>query len=202
MHMWDLFESSMAEALDEVPGVMVAIEPKPYEPAPNNIYRNTAEVLLACKRIEARLKNPENRKILSEGKSLATLNPEIGHVKMSFEMVPAAYALCGYEGRLGHTHWNSQPDGNYDQDNNIGVVNPDESLGLLYALWAMGYEGYYGIDIWPENMPVEMAAELNVKALSRLKEKIQRLPHEAVMDCHLNPEKNRGKLESILIQNW
>ncbi len=32
MHMWDLFEGAMAEAMDEVPGVRIAIEPKPYEP--------------------------------------------------------------------------------------------------------------------------------------------------------------------------
>ena len=48
MKMWNLFESSMAEAMDEVPGVRIAIEPKGYEPAPNNIYRTTAEGILAA----------------------------------------------------------------------------------------------------------------------------------------------------------
>jgi hypothetical protein len=39
------------------------------------------------------------------------LNPETGQVKMAFEMLPAAFSLVGMEGRLAHTHWNSQPDG-------------------------------------------------------------------------------------------
>jgi xylose isomerase len=58
MAMWDRFEGALAEALDEVPGVRVAIEPKPYEPAANNIYRTTAEGILAAQRMEARLTNP------------------------------------------------------------------------------------------------------------------------------------------------
>ncbi len=47
-HMWDAFEDSVAKAMDAVPGISVAIEPKPYEPAPNNIYRTTADGLIAC----------------------------------------------------------------------------------------------------------------------------------------------------------
>ncbi len=202
MHMWDIFETAMAEAMDEVPGVMIAIEPKPYEPAPNNIYRNTAEGLLAAKRVEEKLKNPANIKILKEGKALVAMNPEIGHAKMGFEILPASYSLCGMEGRLAHTHWNSQPDGNYDQDNNIGVVNPHEAMALYYSLWAMAYEGYYGIDIFPENIPAETCIEINMQALHKLKAKIAKFPHEDIMECHLNPNKNRGKLEKILIQQW
>jgi xylose isomerase len=202
MHMWHLFESTLAQAMDEVPGVRVAIEPKGYEPAANNIYRTTAEGLLACQRIEAKLTHTDNRKILDQGHCLVGLNPEIGHVKMSFEILPAAFSLIGMEGRLVHTHWNSQPDGNFDQDNNIGVVNPYESEALLYSLWAMGYKEYFGIDINPENMPSKTAVEINIAALHKLKEKVARLPHEAILDCHLNPQKNRGALEKILINNW
>jgi xylose isomerase len=202
MHMWDLFESAMAEAMDEVPGVRVAIEPKPYEPAANNIYRTTAEGILAAQRIEARLRNPDNCRILDAGGTLVGLNPEVGHVKMGFEMLPAAFSLVAMERRLAHTHWNSQPDGNYDQDNNVGVVNAPETEALLYALWAIGYKEYFGIDINPENMPVERAVELNVKALQKMKERVRRLPHERILACHLDPAAHRGELEEILIESW
>ncbi len=201
MAMWDRFEGAMAEAMDEVPGVRVAIEPKPYEPAANNIYRTTAEGILAAQRIEARLKNSENRRLLEEGHALVGLNPETGHVKMGFEMLPAAFSLVGMEGRLAHTHWNSQPDGNYDQDNNVGVVNPHEAEALLYALWAIGYRGWFGIDINPENIPVEKAVQLNIRALERMKERVARLPHERILECHLRPGEHRGELEEILISN-
>lgn len=201
MAMWDRFEGALAEVMDEVPGVRVAIEPKPYEPAANNIYRTTAEGVLAAQRIEARLTHPENRALREEGHALVGLNPETGHVKMGFEMLPAAFSLVAMEGRLAHTHWNSQPDGNYDQDNNVGVVNPHEAEALLYALWAFGYRGWLGIDINPENMPVERAVGLNIRAIRRLAERVARLPHERVLACHLRPAEHRGELEEILIAN-
>lgn len=201
MSMWDRFEATLAEAMDEVPGVRVAIEPKPYEPAANNIYRTTAEGILAAQRIERRMQHPDNRLLLDQGHALVGLNPETGHVKMGFEMLPAAFSLVAMEGRLAHTHWNSQPDGNYDQDNNVGVVNPHEAEALLYALWAIGYEGWFGIDINPENMPVKRAVELNIQALERLRERVARLPHERILECHLRPAEHRGELEEILIAN-
>lgn len=201
MYMWNLFEAGMAEALDEVPGVRIAIEPKGYEPAANNIYRTTAEGVLAAARVERMLKNPENKRLLAEGHCLVGLNPEIGHVKMSYEMLPAAYALVMMEGRLAHTHWNSQPDGNYDQDNNVGVVNPAETEALLATLWAHGYSGYCGIDINPENMPVKKAVDLNIKAIRKMKERVARLPHERLIEAHIRPAENRGAIEEILIEN-
>ncbi len=200
--MWDRFEGALAETMDAVPGVRVAIEPKGYEPVANNIYRNTAEGLLAAARIEARLKNPENRKLLEEGRALVTLNPEIGHTRMSFEVPAQAYALCLYEGRLGHTHWNSQPDGNFDQDNNIGVVDPASAEALLWTLWAGGYKGWFGIDINPENMPIEKAAEINCRFLERLKERVAAMPHEEIIACHEEPASHRGRLEEILLEHF
>ncbi|MBN1272494.1 MAG: xylose isomerase [Candidatus Aminicenantes bacterium] len=202
MHMWELFEGTLAEAMDEVPGVRVAIEPKAYEPAPNNIYRTTAEGILAARRIEEKLQHPENRRLLKSGTSLVGLNPEVGHVKMSYEILPATFSLVAMEGRLAHTHWNSQPDGNYDQDNNIGVVNFQETEALLYALWGIGYKEFFGIDINPENMPVEKAVKLNLKALDKMKNRIGRLPHERILECYMRPEEHRGELEDIILENW
>jgi xylose isomerase len=120
---------------------------------------------------------------------------------MGFEMLPAAFSLVGMEGRLAHTHWNSQPDGNYDHDNNVGVVNPHEAEALLYALWAMGYQGWFGIDINPENIPVQKAVELNIRALRRMKERVAELPHQRILECHLRPAEHRGGLEEILIEH-
>ncbi|MBN1899846.1 TIM barrel protein [Candidatus Sumerlaeota bacterium] len=198
--MWDWFEGGMAEAMDEVPGVRVALEPKPYEPAPNNIYRTTAEGILAGKRIEARLKNPVNRKLLKAGHALFGLNPEVGHVRMGYEDAPAAFSLIGMEGRLAHTHWNSQPLGNYDQDLNVGVVEWQQAEALLFALKIMGYLEYFGIDVNPERMPVQKAVEINTTVLKIMNDRIDSLPCEKIVDCFLYPEKHRGELELIFAE--
>ncbi len=196
--MWDRFEGAMAEAMDEVPGIRVAIEPKPYEPAPNNIYRTTAEGILAAGRIEARMKSAANRKLLDEGHRLVCLNPEVGHVRMGFEDCAAAFSLIGMEGRLAHTHWNSQPLGNYDQDLNVGVVDWQQSEALLFALWVMGYDEWYGIDINPERMPVQKAIQINTEVLKILQDRIESLPIDRILDCAEDPRANRGELEMIL----
>ncbi len=199
-HMWDSFEQGLAEAMDEVPGVRVAVEPKPYEPAPNNIYRTTSDGIIMAHDVESCLKSPENRKLLAEGQALVGLNPEVGHVRMGFEDLPYAYSRVAREGRLAHTHWNSQPLGNYDQDLNVGVVAWEQAEATLYALKLIGYQGYFGIDINPERMPVERAIEINTRILKIMNERINELPHQRILECYFDPANHRGELELILAE--
>lgn len=199
--MWKYYDESMAAAMDEVPGIRVALEPKPYEPAINNIFRTTAEGILAAERIEKLLRNEQNKQLLEEGHALFGLNPEFGHVRMGYESAGAAYSLVGISGRLAHTHWNSQPLGNYDQDLNVGVVDIQQSFAMLYSLKMMGYKEYFGIDINPEHMPVKTALEINIKMIRKLSDKIDHLPHHRIVECYLHPEKNRGELEKILMNS-
>ncbi|MCK4470758.1 MAG: TIM barrel protein, partial [Anaerolineae bacterium] len=151
--MRDRFAEGLAEALDAVPGVRVAFEPKPYEPRGRILYGTTAEGMLLAHKVEPLLKHPENRRLLEEGHTLCCLNPEIGHVLMGYEDLAYAYSWPLSEGRLAHTHWNSQPLGNYDQDLNVGVISPEQAEALLYTLKMYGYRGYFGLDINPERMP-------------------------------------------------
>jgi xylose isomerase len=198
--MWDLFEAAVAEAMDEVPGVTVAIEPKPYEPIPNNIYRTTADGILAARDIETRLKSNINRKLLEDGYTLVGLQPEIGHILMGFEDPSYVLSRITREGRLVHTHWNSQPLGNYDQDLNVGVVGWEQAEAALYALKMIGYRGYFGIDINPERTPPKKSIEINIKVLKIMNERINNLPHEKIIECYYNPEEHRGDLEMILAE--
>ena len=199
--MWDRFEEALAAAMDEVPGVRVAIEPKPYEPAPNNIYRTTADALIMAQDVEARLRNPVNRRLLEEGHTLVGLNPEIGHVRMGYEDAPYAYMRATRQGRLAHTHWNAQPLGNYDQDLNVGVVEWQQAEALMYALKMVGYRQYFGLDLNPERMPVQKAIEINTTVLRIMNERINALPHERILECYFDPANHRGELELILAES-
>ncbi|PIU29299.1 MAG: xylose isomerase [Candidatus Hydromicrobium americanum] len=196
--MWDRFENAVAYAMDEVPGVPVAIEPKPYEPAPNNIYRTTADGLLACHDIESRLKSEINKDLLKKGYRLLGMQPEIGHIRMGFEDAPYAFSRVTREGRLFHTHWNSQPMGNYDQDLNVGVVEWQQAEASLFSLKMVGYNEYFGIDINPERMPVQKAIEINSTALNIMNERISNLPNEEIVEAYFTPEDHRGDIELIL----
>lgn len=195
--MWERFERGLAEAMDEVPGIRVALEPKPYEPRGNNIYRNTANGILAARNVEALLQSPLNRRLLSDGETLVGLNPEVGHVLMGHEELAYAFASILREGRLMHTHWNSQPLGNYDQDLNVGVLGIDQTYAALLTLKMYGYRGYFGIDINPERMPVERALILNINALRAACARLNELDYGEIVDAMFDPARNRGIIEDI-----
>jgi len=196
----DRFCNGLAEAMDEVGGVRVAEEPKPYEPRGRILYGTTPEGLLLGQKVERTLTNPQNRQILEQGHALVGLNPEVGHVLMGFEDLPYAFSLALEYGRLAHTHWNSQPLGNYDQDLNVGVVAPEQAEAALYVLKMHGYMGYFGIDINPERMPVSRALINNMDALRSLNDRINSLDHEQVISATTHPERARGYLEALLIR--
>jgi xylose isomerase len=194
----DRFCDGLAEAMDAVPGVRVAEEPKPYEPRGHIIYGTTAEGILMAQKVETKLRNKVNRAILNKGESLVGMNPEVGHVLMGFEDLPYAFSLILEYGKLFHTHWNSQPLGNYDQDLNVGVVSPEQMEAALYVLKMYGYRGHFGIDINPERMPVDRALINCMDAIKAANERINKLDHASILACVNKPDKNRGLLEAIL----
>jgi xylose isomerase len=196
----DRFAEGLAEAMDAVPGVRIAEEPKPYEPRGHILYGTTYEGLLLAQKVEGLLRAEANRKLLAEGHAMVGLNPEVGHMLMGFEDPPYAFSIILEYGRLAHTHWNSQPLGNYDQDLNAGVISPEQIEASLYVLKMYGYQGYFGIDINPERMPVQMALKNNMDALRAANDRINSLDHEQVIWATTHPDKARGWLEAYLIR--
>ena len=194
------FAEGLAEAMDEVPGVRIAFEPKPYEPRGRILYGLTPEGVLLGQQVEGMLRNAENRRLLDEGHKLFCMNPEVGHVIMGYEDLPYAFSWPLSEGRLAHTHWNSQPLGNYDQDLNVGVVAPEQMEAGMYTLKMYGYEGLFGIDINPERMPVETAMQISMDALRAANDRINELDHEAILHAIDKPDTNRGWVEAYLVR--
>jgi len=195
------FADGLAEALDAVPGVRIAFEPKPYEPRGRILFGTTPEGLLLGRMVESRLTNPDNRRLLDdEGHALVCMNPEVGHVLMGFEDLAYAYSWPLSEGRLAHTHWNSQPLGNYDQDLNVSALSPEQTEALLYTLKMHGYRGHFGVDINPERMPVDTALRISMDALRAANDRINSLDHEAILIAQNHPDTTRGWLEAYLVR--
>jgi len=196
----DRFARGLAEAMDAVPGVRVAEEPKPYEPRGHILYGTTPEGILLGMKVEGLLENPENRKLLDEGHTLCCMNPEIGHMLMAYEDLPYAFSLALEYGRLAHSHWNAQPLGNYDQDLNVGMISPEAAEAALYILKMHGYQGYFGIDINPERMPVDEALKVSMDALCAANDRVNELDHEAIMYATNHPWEAQGWLERYLVR--
>ena len=100
---------------------------------------------------------------------------------MAYEDVPYAFGMVMEYGRLAHSHWNSQPLGNYDQDLNVGVISPESLEAALYTLKMYGYEGWFGLDINPERMPVDVALRNSMDAMRAANDRINSLDHEAII---------------------
>lgn len=198
--MRDRFADGLVEAMDEVPGVRIAFEPKPYEPRGRILFGTTPEGVLLGQMVESRLRTDANKALLREGHRLCCLNPEVGHVLMGFEDLSTAFSWCLAEGRLAHTHWNSQPLGNYDQDLNVGVVSPEQAEAGLYVLKMHGYTGYFGVDINPERMPVEVGITNSIDAVRAACDRINGLDHASIVESHMKPDASRGWLEAYLIR--
>jgi len=196
----DRFAEGLAEAMDAVPGVRVAEEPKPYEPRGHILYGTTPEGILLGKKVESLLEHPENRKLLDDGHAMCCLNPEVGHMLMAYEDLPYAFSLVLEYGRLAHTHWNAQPLGNYDQDLDVGVLSPEAIEAALYILKMHGYEGYFGLDINPERLPVDQAIKNSMDALRAANDRINEMDHEAVLYARDNPKEGTGWLEAYLVR--
>ena len=194
------FADGLAEAMDAAPGVRVAFEPKPYEPRGRILYGLTPEGVLLGHEVESKLQHPENQKLLADGHKLMCMNPEIGHVHMGFEDLPYALSWPLGEGRLAHTHWNSQPLGNYDQDLNVGVVAPEQMEAGLYTLKMYGYEGYFGIDVNPERMPVDVSLKISMDALRAANDRVNGMDHAGIVEAMERPDQKRGWIEAHLIR--
>jgi xylose isomerase len=194
------FAAGLAEAMDRSPGVRVAFEPKPYEPRGRILYGLTPEGVLLGHQVEAQLRADDNRRLLDEGHALMCMNPEIGHLMMGNEDLPYALSWPLSEGRLAHTHWNSQPLGNYDQDLNVGVISPEQMEAGLYTLKMHGYREYFGIDINPERMPVDVALRNSMDALRAANDRINELDHTRIVEAALRPDTHRGWIEAHLIR--
>ena len=190
----------LAEAMDAVPGVRIAFEPKPYEPRGRLLYGTTAEGLLLAQTVEGMLSHPTNRRLLGEGHGLLALNPETGHMLMGYEDLAYTFSLACEQGRLAHTHWNSQPLGNYDQDLNVGVVSIEQVEAALYALKMHGYGGYFGIDVNPERMPVATSVRNSIDALRAAADRVNGLNHDQIVWALMHPDRARGWVEAYLIR--
>lgn len=198
--MRDRFVDGLVEAMDEVPGVRIAFEPKPYEPRGRILYGLTSEGVLLGHQVEAKLTAEENRRLLDEGHKLLCMNPEVGHALMGFEDLPYAFSWPLSEGRLAHTHWNSQPLGNYDQDLNVGVISPEQMEAGLLTLKMHSYDGYMGIDVHPERMPVEIALRNSIDALRAANDRINGMDFGRIVEATLKPDSHRGWIEAYLIR--
>ena len=90
---------------------------------------------------------------------------------------------------------------NGDNWENIYTKKIPYHISLEKINFEVENEEYIGIDVNPEHMPVTTAIEINVEMINKICQKLDKLPHDEIIEAYLKPSKNRGTLEKILMNH-
>jgi xylose isomerase len=111
----------------------ICIEPKPFEPRSYILMGTTAQALCIV--------NEVNHPSLG-------INIDIGHSLIAKENIEDQISLIGRYKKLYHTHFDDN-DQQADMDVPPGTVNINRLITIIYLLDEMGYDGWFGLDLFP-----------------------------------------------------
>jgi xylose isomerase len=123
----------LRECADHRQDIKIGVEYKMREPRVFCYVANTPNTILLLKEV-----NRPNLGVVID----------IGHTLMARETMADAIALLSEYGMLLHTHLNDNWR-TWDDDMIIGSIHFMETLELMYWLQRVGYDGWYGLDIFP-----------------------------------------------------
>ena len=139
-HYGDLYQryvDSVSQLMDYIDEkkykTKICIEPKPFEPRSYILMGTTAQALCIVNEI-----NHPNFGI----------NIDIGHSLIAKENIEDQISLIGRYNKLYHTHFDDN-DQQADMDVPPGTVNMRRLITIIYLLDEMGYDGWYGLDLFP-----------------------------------------------------
>ena len=140
--------------------------------------------------VEYKLKEPRTHMTIStSGTALAIVQDvgmdnvgctvDYGHALMAQEDPGLAVALLQRYGKLFNVHFNDAW-GSWDDDMIVGSVNPNLTLEFLYYCRKTGYEGWYGLDMFPYREDGGAAAQMAVDNLRSLWGKLDEIDEPAL----------------------
>ena len=110
------------------------------------------------------------------------INIDMGHAFIMKENLAESIALaCRYD-KLFHTHWNDNWK-LFDDDLIVGTVNLWETVEAMFWLDEFGYDGWYGLDLFPYREAPEQVVAETVRNLHFCLELIDRVPRDELRAC-------------------
>jgi sugar phosphate isomerase/epimerase len=159
---WDNMAEGLAAWADHNPAQKIVVEYKGYDPR--------AHILLPTVGQCVAMINEINRPNLG-------INIETGHALIMKENLAEAFGFAMRYGKLFHTHWNDNTK-MFDDDLIPGMVNFWETLELLFWLDEWGYDGWYGLDLFPYREEPDKAIAESIRNLQFGFECLDRVPRE------------------------
>lgn len=161
----------------------VCIEPKPFEPRSRILYGTTGQALTLVNEID----DPQ-----------FGINLDVGHSLIAGENLEDQFALILRYGKLFHTHFNDN-DRQADIDLPPGTIDFIRLVQCLYVLDQAGYEGWYGLDLFPYRDDPRQFLELSVRNLRLAQAAVELLNERGLKK--LREQKARGPEVSRLIMD-
>ena len=110
------------------------------------------------------------------------INIDMGHALMMKENLAESISFACRSGRLFLTHWNDNSKLFVD-DVMVGTVNLWDMVEALYWLDEWGYDGWYGLDLFPYREAPEKAIAESIRNLYFGFELLDRVPREELRAC-------------------
>jgi xylose isomerase len=140
--------------------------------------------------VEYKLKEPRTHMTISTAGTALVIVQEVamdnvgctvdyGHALMAQEDPGLSVALLQRYGKLFNVHFNDAW-GAWDDDMIVGSVNPNLTLEFLYYCRKTGYDGWYGLDMFPYREDGGAAAQLALDNLRALWAKLDEIDEPAL----------------------
>lgn len=164
--MWDNFINSLRECLDHKSDVRIALEYKIREPRTHVILGTVGKALTVIHEI---------------GSDRLGVNIDLGHALMVYENLAESVVLLSRYNRLFHTHWNDSFKF-ADDDLIAGSVHFWETLELVYWLQEVGYDGWYGLDLFPYREEPARAVQQSIKNIQFMTNLLDRVDRKEMRE--------------------
>lgn len=159
--------SGLAEWVNYIPTQKIVLEYKAWEPR--------ARIMLPTVGHCMTVVNEINRPNFG-------VNLDVGHALIMKENLAESFALICRYNKLFHTHWNDNWT-LFDDDVIVGTVNTWQTLEALFWLGEWGYDGWFGLDLFPYREDPARAAEESILNLKFGYELLERVARAELYEC-------------------
>jgi len=162
---WDLLIDGIGRIAEyAAPDVRIGIEYKPREPRNRMTIGDVGKALLICEEI---------------GAANLGVAIDFGHAMVAREAPGESVVLAARHGRLYNVHFNDCLR-DWDDDMIPGTVHLWETLEFLYWCKKVGYQGWFGLDMFPYREDGAQAATMAVENIRALWKMADGLPEDAL----------------------
>lgn len=149
----------------------VCLEPKPFEPRSHILYGTTGQALALALEID----DPN-----------FGINLDVGHSLIAGENLEDQLPLVLRYKKLFHTHFDDN-DQQADIDLPPGTVNFIRLVQTMYVLDQAGYDGWYGLDLFPYRDEPRKFMELSVKNLRLAQAAVELMNERGMRELRAKP---------------